>query len=103
VERTRHAAIRVLLEGGSSRWIVRLADQDLSAGKPDGPMPEWDIALRGDAQVWQDHWRALPPVDAADIFGMRRAGRLVIEGNFLPFMRHLQVIKDVLALPRATR
>lgn len=64
-------------------------------------MPGWDIALRGEAQVWQDHWQLMPPVEAADIFGMKRAGRLAIEGNYLPFMRHLQVVKDILALPRA--
>jgi hypothetical protein len=43
----------------------------------------------------------MPCPDAADIFGMRRHGRLVIEGNFLPLMQHLQVVKDILALPRS--
>ena len=80
------------------RLILRAGILQVAAA--DGPMDGWDIAMRGDAQVWTDHWQAMPPPSAADIFGMRRHGRLVMEGNFLHLMRSLQVVKDILVLPR---
>jgi len=99
--RAARARITMLLSDGAARCRLMLHDGTLKVEKADGPMDGWDIALRGDASVWSDHWRRMPPPDAADIFGMSRHGRMVIEGNFLPLMRHLQVIKDILALPRS--
>ena len=64
-------------------------------------MDGWDVALRAEAGAWGDHWQAMPAPDAFDIFGMVRRGRMRIEGDFTPLMRHLQLVKDILALPRA--
>ncbi|MFT4961420.1 MAG: hypothetical protein ACI92Z_002511 [Paracoccaceae bacterium] len=79
-----------------------LRDGTLRIEPTDGPMVDWDGALRGHARIWVHHWRVMPSPDAADIFGMCRHGRLLIEGNFLGLMRSLQVAKDILALPRGT-
>lgn len=98
--RASRARISVLLCAGEDRCRLLLDNGTLKVEQADGPMDGWDIALRGDATVWSDHWSVMPSPDAADIFGMSRHGRMVIEGNFLPLMRHLQVIKDILALPR---
>ena len=98
--RAKRARITMLLCAGAARCLLILRDGTLRVEKADGPMDCWDIALRGDATVWDDHWLKLPPPDAADIFGMRRHGRMEIEGNFLPLMQHLQLVKDILALPR---
>ena len=100
--RAARAQITMLVTAGAARCRLMLHNGVLSTDKADGPMDGWDIALRGDAGVWVDHWRKMPPPDAADVFRMSRHGRLVIEGNFLPLMRHLQLVKDILALPRAT-
>jgi hypothetical protein len=100
MRRGARAQITLLLGAGDVSRRLMLDKGTLKVADADGPMDGWDIALRGDASVWSDHWSAQPATDAADIFGMRRRGRLVIEGNFLPLMRNLQVIKDILALPR---
>lgn len=100
VRRSRRAQAVVLLEAGRDRVRLEIAGQALHLLSADGPMAGWDIALRADAAAWADHWSALPAPDAFDIFGMVRAGRMRIEGDFTPFMRHLQLIKDILALPR---
>jgi len=102
VRRATRARITMLVGAGQVSRRLTVGSGTLTISHADGPMDGWDIALRGDDTVWSDHWRALPAPDAADIFGMRRRGRLVIEGNFLPLMQNLQLIKDILALPRGT-
>lgn len=94
------ARFALLLGAGDEECRLVLDRQSLRIEAANGPMDDWDVALRGDADCWSDHWRDVPPPSAADIFGMSRHGRMVIEGNFLPLMQHLQLIKDILALPR---
>lgn len=98
--RARLAHVTLLLGAGPDSLRVRLAGGTLDTRPSGGPMDGWDLALRGDDRVWPDHWARIPAPDAADIFGMRRHGRLTIEGDFLGLMRSLQVVKDILALPR---
>ena len=100
VRRVARAEITILLEAGDQARRLILDRGTLRVASADGPMDGWDIAFRGAEEAIMDHWQTMPAPDAADIFGMRRRGRLVIEGNFLPVMRHLQVVKDILALPR---
>ena len=100
IRRSARAQITLLLCAGEKRCRLVLDGASMRVEKADGPMDGWDVAFRGDAEVWSDHWLTMPPPNAADIFGMSRYGRMVIEGNFLPLMRHLQLIKDILALPR---
>tara|TARA_B100000749_G_scaffold244930_1_gene207063 strand:- start:2 stop:376 length:375 start_codon:yes stop_codon:yes gene_type:complete len=101
VRRAARAEITILLEAGDQARRLILDRGTLRVASADGPMDGWDVALRGAEDAFMDHWQTIPAPDAADIFGMRRHGRLVIEGNFLPLMRHLQVVKDILALPRS--
>jgi hypothetical protein len=63
-------------------------------------MRSWQFALRGDAQMWEEFWKPLPAAGFHDLFALTKAKRLVIEGDLLPFMRHLLFFKDLLALPR---
>lgn len=100
VRRSARAQITLLLEIGEERKRLLLDRGTLRIGDADGPMDGWDIALRAAPEVWADHWSALPRPDASDILGMARHGRMRIEGNFLPLMRHLQLVKDIIALPR---
>ncbi|WP_174802821.1 hypothetical protein [Martelella limonii] len=101
VRRAARAEITILLQAGDQARRLILDRGTLLVASADGPMAGWDIGFKGAAAVFWDHWQKVPGPDAADIFGMRRHGRLVIEGNFLPLMRHLQVVKDILALPRS--
>ncbi|WP_306155146.1 hypothetical protein [Roseovarius sp. MMSF_3281] len=99
--RSEKARATLLLEAGEDRVRLRIADGAVTVLPANGPMDGWDIALRADSGAWYDHWQAIPAPDAFDIFGMVRRGRMRIEGDFTPLMRHLQLIKDILALPRA--
>ncbi len=98
--RAANARAVLLLEAGQARVRMRLAGGELCIQSAQGPMQGWNVALRAAPEVWLDHWQPIPAPDAFDIFGMARRGRMRIEGDFTPLMRHLQVIKDILALPR---
>ncbi|MFX0547199.1 hypothetical protein ACEWPL_016820 [Roseovarius sp. S1116L3] len=98
--RSRHANFVFLIGAGNAYFRFILCDSCLRLDEATKPMQSWDMALRGDENVWADHWKTMPPADAADILGMQSYGRLVIEGNLLPLLQNLQVIKDILALPR---
>lgn len=102
IMRSKAASAVLLLDAVSDRVRLVVANQMVTVVSADGPMAGWDIALRADPAAWEDHWKAVPAPDAFDIFGMVRRGRMRIEGDFGPLMRHLQLIKDILALPRAT-
>lgn len=99
--RADRAGIVLLLEAGSEAVRLQLEKGQVTVLPAEGPMRDWDIALRAAPEAWADHWQAVPAPDAFDILGMVRHGRMRIEGNFAPLMRHLQVVKDILALPRA--
>ena len=100
VRRSARARFVLLLEAGSEKRRLRLEPGRLSLETANGPMDGWDVALRAEPEAWTDHWAAIPRPDASDILGMARHGRMRIEGNFLPLMQHLQLVKDILALPR---
>lgn len=100
--RSARARIVLLLEAGAEKRRLRLVPGALSVETANGPMDGWDVALRAAPLAWADHWLEVPPPTAADILGMARHGRMRIEGNFLPLMQHLQLVKDILALPRKT-
>ncbi len=63
-------------------------------------MESCDLVFHADALAWLGHWQAVPEPGLHDIFAMTRFGHLKIEGNFRPLMTHLQVMKDIIALPR---
>lgn len=100
VRRARNARAVLLLEAGAGRARLRLRGGTFAILPADVPMGGWDTALRAEPDAWLDHWQPLPAPDSFDIFGMARRGRMRIEGNFMPLMQHLQVIKDILSLPR---
>lgn len=102
--RSARIDLRLLLQSGSEGYVLHLRDGEVLSLKADsGPMHDWDVAFRMGAEDWQGFWAAHPHPGWHDIFALTRAGRLRIEGNLLPLMQNLQVIKDVLALPRAAR
>lgn len=101
LRRAAAAQAVLLLEAGQASVRMRLSGGKLDIQPMDGPMQGWHVALRAAPAAWLDHWQSVPAPDAFDIFGMARRGRMRIEGDFTPLMRHLQVIKDILALPRA--
>ncbi len=66
-------------------------------------MRPWTFAIRADAGTWLQHWRDPPAPGWHDILALSKRGLLTVEGDLVPFMQHLQFIKDVLATPRGAR
>ncbi|OCW59595.1 hypothetical protein [Hoeflea olei] len=100
MRRARRARLTFLLEADQVGRLVTLDCGRLAIRAVSGPMDGWDFALRAKSEAWMDHWKEMPSPDASDILGMARYGRMRIEGNFLPLMQHLQIVKDIVALPR---
>ncbi len=63
-------------------------------------MRAWRFAVRGSVLGWERFWQAPPPPGWHDLFALTKRGEMTIEGDLHPFMAHLQVMKDLLALPR---
>ena len=59
------------------------------------------FAIRADAETWEAFLEPMPKPGWHDILALTKTGRARIEGNLQPFMANLQVIKDMLAAPRA--
>ncbi len=59
------------------------------------------FAIRADAETWEAFLEPRPKPGWHDILALTKTGRARIEGNLQPFMANLQVIKDMLAAPRA--
>ena len=78
----------------------------LSAGRitalQRGPvlMSAYSFAIRATARAWLNHWQPVPAPQWHDLFALTRYGEAVVEGDLLPLMQHLQVVKDMLAKPR---
>lgn len=94
-------SLRVLVATETEAYVLPFRDGVLGEILADrGPMHDWDVALRMSAADWEGFWASEPAPGWHDIFALTRGGRLVLEGNHLPLMQNLQVVKDVLALPR---
>lgn len=99
--RAERLCLRILVGHEGAAYVLPFRDGQLGEIALDkGPMHDWDIALRMKAQDWEGFWAAEPAPGWHDIFALTRGGRLQLEGNHLPLMQNLQVVKDLLALPR---
>ena len=99
-QRARAASCHFLLQLGDAVFHAEIADGALTLTQGPLLMRSWQFALRGDAQMWDEFWKPIPAAGFHDLFALTKAKRLVIEGDLLPFMRHLLFFKDLLALPR---
>ncbi|HRD75855.1 MAG TPA: hypothetical protein PK264_07950 [Hyphomicrobiaceae bacterium] len=99
--RGRHATLDVAIGVGSETLIARIVGGDVKDVLR-GPflLRPWTIAIRAEPEVWQAFLSDPPPPGSHDILALSKRGALRIEGNLQPFMASLQVVKDILALPR---
>lgn len=58
------------------------------------------FAIAAAPETWRLFLEALPKAGWHDIMALSKTGKARISGNLQPYMANLQVIKDVLALPR---
>lgn len=100
----RAADFDMKLGVGDRRLLVRmrhgtvLSVDDLATLRPLTP---WDFSLSADLKCWQRFWEPMPAAGWHDIFALMRNGNMRIEGRLQPFMANLQLVKDLLAAPRA--
>ncbi len=101
VRRGRWMSCDFMIEVGEDQYLVRVRDGRL-AGVDKGPfvMPSWSFAVRAPKDVWQAFWAATPAPGDNDIFALRKAGRMTLEGNLQPLMANLLYVKELLASPR---
>ncbi len=100
--RARRLAAEMLLAAGEDEFRLVFRDGQI-ADLVEGPvlMRSFDFAIRATPEGWVEHWRPMPRPPFHDILGMAKHGHLSMAGDLHPLMSHLQVVKDVLALPRA--
>lgn len=92
-----------MLASNDQRMIVTLKDGAVHSLQSDtGPMHDWDLSMQMSAQNWERFWSADPDPGWHDIFALSRRGMLRIEGDHLRLMQYLQVLKDLISLPRDT-
>lgn len=99
-ERSRNVRARCLLGFGEAEALLHVDSGQFCLQTKLPPLTQFDFALRGSARGWQAYWEPMPAPGWHDLFALAKRGELRIEGELLPFMRHLQFFKDLLALPR---
>lgn len=65
------------------------------------PLTPWDFSVSGGTAAWQHFWQEVPAAGWHDLLALTKRGEFRVEGDLLPFMTHLQFMKDLLSLPRA--
>jgi len=93
------AARAVICVGDEPTW-GEFTRGDLAL-KTDAPLLyPWDFAIRGSVAGWSALWQPVPAPGWHDLFALSKRGEMRFEGNLHPFLAHLQLFKDLLALPR---
>ena len=101
VRRGRFVNATVLIEVGTSGYLIRIAEGRVVEVCPSPAlMPNWTFALRAPHDAWEKFWQPKPPPGFTDLFALVRKRLLRIEGDLHPFMANLLYFKEVLAAPR---
>jgi hypothetical protein len=101
VHRGRTLTTECVVQVGRVPYHLSIAAGRIT-GLQRGPvlMTTFHFAIRATARAWLNHWQPVPPPKWHDLFALTRYGEAVVEGDILPLMQHLQVVKDMLAIPR---
>jgi len=99
--RARHASMDVALGIGAETLLLRIVEGEVREATR-GPflLRPWTFALRAEPAAWSAFLADPPPPGSHDLLAMSKRGVLRIEGDLQPLMANLQVLKDILALPR---
>ncbi len=102
VRRGRHIECSLLVGVGDNDFIIEIKGGRVTNVRRRAIAIESGcFAVRASADVWHEHWSALPKRDHHDLFSMLAAGHAEIDGDLLPFMQNLLYFKALLAAPRA--
>lgn len=61
----------------------------------------WAFSLTAAPEIWARFLEPVPVAGMHDILALSKTRQLLIEGDLRPFMANLQVVKDIVAAPRA--
>ena len=102
VRRGRYLTTTVLLEVGSTAWLIAIQQGRISAVTK-GPfvMPSSSLALRAPAEEWAKFWSKRPPPGANDLMALIKRRVLKVDGDLQIFMANLRYFKDALGKLRA--
>ena len=104
VRRGRFLSADVHLGVGSSGHLLAIREGRIADLAPaTGLMRSWTFSIRAEPADWLAHWADPPAPGWHDLLAMKKRGLTTIEGDLAPFLRNLQYVKDVLALPRHDR
>jgi pimeloyl-ACP methyl ester carboxylesterase len=97
----RHLDAELLLAVGEREWLLTLRDGQVARVEA-GPfvMPRFTLALRLEPEGLARFLAPVPEPGWQDLLALRRHGALRVEGDTLPFFRHLMWFKGALALLR---
>ena len=94
-----------------SRWLLKIGAVEFHVVQTSGRiisfergpffMRAWSFGVAAEAKGWIAHWQPIPAPGDHDILAMSKRGALQLSGDLTPLMQNLQVVKDVLAAPRA--
>jgi pimeloyl-ACP methyl ester carboxylesterase len=101
VWRGRNLTADCVIQIGRIPFLLRIVEGHLVEWRRGLPlMASFAFAIRGTARAWFSLWQNPPPPGWHDIFAIAMRGEMSLEANIQPLMANLQVIKDLLALPR---
>ena len=100
--RARHTRLDILFEAGDARWFLTFEHGRLAPPRAGTRvLAPSTIAFAAAPEIWLRHWRRLPAPGDHDLFALVKNGQMRCEGDVMALMRHLQVVKDLLAAPRS--
>lgn len=98
---TRDINLKMLVAFGARKGIVCLSHGSVTeVNESSTPLQAWDFSVTGSNEGWNKFWQDTPEAGWHDIFALTKRGEFNISGQLQPFMAHLQVIKDLLAIGR---
>lgn len=97
-----NVSMDILVGVGDDEYIVAIDEGCVASVHPKAVALESGVfAVRAAADVWEEHWRAMPKRDYHDLFSMISAGLARVDGDLRPLMQNLLYFKGLLEAPRA--
>lgn len=99
--RARFLSCEIELGIGAQSVAIAITDGRVVSVRR-GPflLKPWTFAIRAEPEVWLKFLEPFPVAGYHDLMALTKVGRARIEGDLVPFMGNLQVIKDLISLPR---
>jgi hypothetical protein len=102
LRRGRFLTIDFALVVGATPLLVRVeGGRVTSVARGPFLLRPWTFSITAAPETWLKLLKRVPDPGTHDLMALSKVGLARIEGNLQPFMANLQVIKDIVAAPRA--